>query len=173
MDIFRLAVFLFLLLVTRIIRPTSQYFFLWLLNCRRRYWLCWKITLLFVCTDRYNPQVATFNLTWKVAKMFHLVSPFPRHSRIHSWTRVVWPRFFFPRLIICFNQRSIEESQILLYQCSTMGNFTASPIRDQQWGIGLHLAWCVWARERFCHALISVVFSLLLWLRKPYQTAML
>lgn len=159
-DIFSLFVCLFLSLVTRIIRPTSQCFFLRLLNCSTRYWFCWKITLMFVCADRSNPRVATFNLIWKLARMFHLVSPFPRHSRIHSFTRVVWPLFCFSRLIICFNQRGVVESQILLCKCYIMGNFAARFIRDHHSETGPHLTWCVWARERFWHALISVfIFS--------------
>lgn len=72
-DIFCLFFCLFLSLVTRIIRPTSQCFFLRLLNCSTSYWFCWKITLMFVCADRSNPWVATFNLIWKLARMFHLI----------------------------------------------------------------------------------------------------
>ena len=53
---------LLLSLVTRIIRPTSQCFFLRLLKGSISYWFCWKITLMFVCADRSNPRVATFNL---------------------------------------------------------------------------------------------------------------
>lgn len=172
-DIFCLFFCLLLSLVTRIIRPTSQCFFLRLLNCSTSYWFCWKITLMFVCADRSNPRVATFNLIWKLARMFHLVSPFPRHSRIHFSTRVVWPPLCFSRLIICFNQRGVEESQILLCNCYIMGNFAARFVRDQHWETGPHFTWCVWARERFWHPLISVFFFLFLWLRNPYQTAML